>query len=433
MTLDTTKIIKVEDSLKHSYTFRIINDTIENNITQNLVLNYNNQNHEGGYFAYIYEYHMNEDQVIEFLSGNAEEINSLTTLFYYDTDYSQNQVEATFDEDCFETITIIEAQPCETGCMPGTGCPWEGEPYGPQEAVTVQVFSLDCGGGGGASGVNPWTNWYPHHTSGGTSNTNTYPGNPPATNPGEEQPIGSDDNIMTVPIFDLTPYKEEDCVFLNEALKEDDVKDAINYLKTKTSGKIEYGYKIEYKYNSTEQKYQHYPTLSTSSANALTVNIKIGGQVQGGAHNHPIKAQAIPSWVDLDWLRDCERENSKLNDGNAFSIVVVKDPDSNNPNNNITYAVTINDFHALSTQIDFERNQKKVLREPDEDDKLKIINKKFQQKFIDVQDDSEELEKRFLQVYANYGINLYKRNDTTDNWEEVVIENNVVKKNPCLN
>jgi hypothetical protein len=120
---------------------------------------------------------------------------------------------------------------------------------------------------------------------------------------------------------------------------------------------------------------------------------------------------------------------------------VVKNP--NISSSTITYAVTINDFDALGTQIDLEMNQPKVLKEPNIGAKVKIINKKFSKHFDDIADDSPALEQKFLEVFSNYGISLYKMNEITANWESLKLENpfdpnnpngnNSISSEPCSN
>lgn len=159
--------------------------------------------------------------------------------------------------------------------------------------------------------------------------------------------------------------------------------------------------------------------------------LNIGGTIQGGAHNHPKDGIAIPSWRDLNWLYNLENKSYGLNNNKAFSIIVVKNPED--VNNTITYAIAINDFNALQGQINFELNQPKIISEPDPEKKLDKIMNKFGKKFKSIQGNNTALQKKFLETFANYGIDLYKKDDNTNTWKKLKLQNNNPVEEPCNN
>ncbi|WAC02866.1 hypothetical protein N7U66_04325 [Lacinutrix neustonica] len=98
---------------------------------------------------------------------------------------------------------------------------------------------------------------------------------------------------MTAPV--LVENEDDPCDILNGLINDTKVINAINNLKAKTQGIREYGYEIEYKYDSNAEAYAYDPILKTSG-NELSVSLAIGGYIQGHAHNHPKAALSLPSW-----------------------------------------------------------------------------------------------------------------------------------------
>ncbi|WP_225037263.1 hypothetical protein [Winogradskyella sp. SM1960] len=236
---------------------------------------------------------------------------------------------------------------------------------------------------------------------------------------------------ITIPIG-KNPSNDDPCDILSQATNDTGINNAINNLKTKVNEKKEYGYKITYSYNMDAQEYQYDPVYTTSGDN-LTVSFPTGGYIQGFTHNHPKNGIAIPSWMDIHLIYEHEDVSVGLNNNKAFNIIVAKDKESNNEDDTITYAITINDFNTLQTQINFEMNQPKVLRENDPDKKLGIIMEKFGRKFNNIQDDNTALQKKFLETFANYGIDLYKRDENTNTWNKLKLQNNNPVEEPCNN
>jgi hypothetical protein len=108
---------------------------------------------------------------------------------------------------------------------------------------------------------------------------------------------------------------------------------------------------------------------------------------------------------------------------------VAKDPE--NEDDTITYAIAINDFNVLQGSINSEMNQPKIMKEPDPEEKLNKIMKKFGKKFKNIEDDNNALQKKFLQTFANYGIDLYKKDDNSNTWKKLKLVNNNPIEEPC--
>ncbi|WP_394906738.1 hypothetical protein [uncultured Mesonia sp.] len=218
MHLDTTRIIKIESQNKHSYTFMIQDSLAPEQPIRNLVLSANADNPEQ-YFAYIFSYQFSDSERIAWANGTLSNFADLVNLTVYNPDYSQVSVNG-IPADCWETIIIVPAQPCDgkdddgnrVYHMPGDGCDANQPPI---PAITMSVLSYDCQFGGGSSGPgngspggvgDPWSN--PDFGSGAgggeagnnAGNVETHP-NP--QNPDQNKAVSEFQGIATVPILNL--------------------------------------------------------------------------------------------------------------------------------------------------------------------------------------------------------------------------------------
>lgn len=60
--------------------------------------------------------------------------------------------------------------------------------------------------------------------------------------------------------------------------------------------------------------------------------------------------------------------------------------------------------------------------------------KTYKKEFFNTLNNSNALEKKFLNTFANHGINLHKFNDTTGKWEKLKLNpnnSNEVEVEPC--
>jgi hypothetical protein len=192
MELDTTKIIKIENGRKHSYTFAIAEDSLATGVTRNLVLD--SHDDRGGYRAYIYAYQLTEQQRLELERGSLTNLWNYIQLSTYTTDYEVTTFNFDVPELCTNT-TITADQPCADGdhidpanCSYTTTAP----ALAPVPGSVITTI-VGCQGGGGTSGdpslppppSENGTIWYPSTGGGGgigssgPSNTNTtgLPGN----------------------------------------------------------------------------------------------------------------------------------------------------------------------------------------------------------------------------------------------------------------
>lgn len=303
----------------------------------------------------------------------------------------------------------------------GENCPYEFSDF----IVTITYEA--CGGAGGGAGNfdhfgddnsnnNTGSPSGNNYGSGGNNNNTTYTNpNPPC------------DPRVNCPVFDDSSIKDP-CIVLTQAKENETVQNNIDFLKTKTTGKLEFAYEIERQNNAGTPSYSSIYRAGTNYG----VNVQVGGHTQGQAHNHPINGLSIPSWDDIYWTQRCEEDNTYFNNGTAFNIIVAANPA--NVSQNILYAITINDFSTLQQATNAVFNIPEILNEPDPEEKTKKIMQLFNEKFNNTPNNSVALELKYLEIFANYGINLHKFNDSTNKWEKLTVDptnpNNVTKQ-PC--
>ena len=117
----------------------------------------------------------------------------------------------------------------------------------------------------------------------------------------------------------------------------------------------------------------------------------------------------------------------------GYNITVCPNPASpNDPSTAIIYAVTVDNLATLTNQLNniFGANFDSLTAE----EKSKIyddLNYKYALEFADVQNSSSGMEKKFLELYANFGISLYKFDNSTNNWNKLNLQNNTVTTQPC--
>jgi len=294
MKLDTSQIVKVESGRRHSYTFRIVEDTLGQNRVRNLVLDFTGE--QNSYYGYIFAYSFGEVEKEAIKSGEPIDVLAFMGVESYSPDYSSQNLE--IGEDPCVTTIQVGGDTCPSGKhnlqeMLGEKCSIvNAGNYTPSyEPIHNIIIDLSCGDSGGGVGGDPgdpgnpgYPNpWQPPSTIGGvnyTENPNVH--NPPGGNDdpddGEQEEI--DDNFggpTTFPV--LEPIEEEEdelCDELNNMNKE---KPYLTMLKYKTNEEREYGYSYNNEPGATEAE------LHKNSNSHL--DIPSGGTIYGCSHTHP--------------------------------------------------------------------------------------------------------------------------------------------------
>ena len=253
-----------------------------------------------------------------------------------------------------------------------------------------------CGGSGGGS--NP-TDGSSDNTGGGDGSNNNDP-------------------YDFTPNDGSTPFQETPCNQIKNLIKPEkgNLKPDIDWLKTKVTEKKEFGVSLLKRSNANSDGYE-YSTERVESTNQYSVDIQVGGYRIGGAHSHPLKSFAIPSYGDLRWLLDCyDRANLQHRKDDAFSMIVCKSADGTIN----VYCLKINDIEKLRTEIDAIWNDPLYASYTDELEKLDEIHKKERESY---NVENPDLEKIFSQKNRNFGIDLYKAIDNTLNqWQKLELE-----------
>lgn len=265
------------------------------------------------------------------------------------------------------------------------------------------------GGGGGGTG-----------TGTGSSGSDTGPTGP-------VDPIDQ-------PIDEVVPFIVEEetlpCKTLRELIENSIVNQSIQNLKPETLSDRECAYEIYRKRDNTTQTYVYNTVLKEGTSTNSPVDV--GGDIKGNAHNHPINGQSIPSIEDIKFTMECQ-SNIFPRSAIGYNITVCPNPASPTVSNtSLIYAVTVDDLTTLTTQLNNLYGANFENLNPEMKEKLsKNIIEKFAEKFASVQNSSLDMEKKFLEIYATYGISLYKFDAITNNWNKLIIENNIVKSKPC--
>ncbi|WP_417195238.1 hypothetical protein [Bizionia sp.] len=424
-TINTEYCKEIFDGTKYTYTFPVFRDE-DNGLLENLWLI---EEADSTYTAYLVQYEftaeditalnfrqqINVENKITYIELNADElVGDIFGKYYY-------------NGACYEDLwTYQEGTRCRSTkhtFAQGNECDYWGTTDMATNGGYVLLPTLvPCGDGGGgpSNGGNP-----PDYNP---TNPNSNPNHGGGNQGGSTTPVTCKFCPELEPPIDSNDEGNDPCDNLNNVTNSNDISPDIDFLKVKSHTLQEYAYEIEYKYNSADQAYE-YNGIQVTSGQNLTVVVGTGGHIQGQAHNHPTNGQAIPSWIDLNWMLTQENNNSPFHNGNTYNIVVVQD--LVDPTKTVSYGVTISDLSALQTEVDFELSQPEIQAETIRENKLDLINKKFGKKFQRVQHDSEAMEKKFLEVYADYGVSLFKMNDDTNNWEELKLQGSEVIPVPC--
>ena len=378
-----------------SYTFKVKRKKNLDSKLENVIFS---KNKKGSFDTFLVKYPLSEEQIEALSSQEFENMKPNFQILSRESEYL--------------CITVIIYGGCtathsnEITCAP--------------ESV-IDCYNMDGGGGG--------TGYSSTGDSGTSSGTGT-------TWDGGGTDIYGD--LLTTPTGggggggeDSNPDATDPCTVLTNAKNDTKVQTAIDFLKTKTTGKQEFAYEIERKSSSISLTGSTYNTILHSGGN-FGVIVPYGIPVQGQAHNHPMNGVAIPSWDDIFWTQLCEEDNGNFNNNTAFNTVV--SPDPLNPGSTILYSITIDNITALQTATTAVFNLPRILAKPTEQEKRDEIMVMFGEKFSPLKSDTNAQEKTFLQTFGTYGITLSKFDENTGKWEKLSIDptnpNNVIKQ-PC--
>lgn len=402
--------IEIEVDHQKTFIFPIIPDN-KNEKVKNLIFT---KKLDGSYSTLIAEYNFTATQY------NADTENKLVSSSYEINEIIES-LDGVYSQQarCYATIEAI-LNPRDSGAE------------GPNTHYILVLHG--CGGGegsGSGSGTSTGSSGGSGNGSGSSGGNDSGSGGGSGTNGGAGTSSGGAGGglgpIVIAPVVPpgppLTP-----CQTLAEAINGTGlVGQAINDLKPATNSVTEKAVRIERRASPIdgEQKMSPFPIQGQD----FSTNVTTGGRTIGQAHAHPITSQSIPSFGDLNWLQGCEDNISSVCTGMAFNIIVVKD--RSNPTNTIIYAITISNFALLTQSI-----QAAIAADPkinvltDKEEQIKKMNYKMGLNFADIQNNPNEMEKKFLQIYSNFGINFSKFDQNQRTWNNLKLLNPFNPQNP---
>jgi hypothetical protein len=448
--INVDEIIEIIKDGKTTLTFSLSRN-IEYTMVENLVVLIDENGNVSGK---IIEYNLTEEDKINIelnnpiLLDNKVEYKSFTNFEILENYMLAPNGMST--SDCID-IRIIGNDVCPSGHhnleqMTGGECFYVNNgTYTPSAEVIIQVIvNADCftETGGDTTvvptvdGSTPYS-WYPT----GGNNGMTYGGYPILIGSNGEiiEPVNPIDpaesldpnfNFPTQPL--LPPNREiEPCDLLNLLINpsQGNLKQDIDWLKSKAGLLLEYGVEVERRANFDGNGYS-YPTNRVESVNQYNVSLDIAGSIIGGMHCHPKDSYNIPSFGDVKWLFDCFDRASSTRKPYVFSVIVVK---NNNGTFNV-YSLFVNDINKLTTEINSVWNDDPKYQSYNDVDKLKAIHNDQIKKF---KSSNGNLEKSFLEQFGNYGIDFYKaNNENLTSWSKVQLNSSTpnqsnVEYQPC--
>lgn len=135
-----------------------------------------------------------------------------------------------------------------------------------------------------------------------------------------------------------------------------------------------------------------------------------GTREVGQIHTHPEGTNPIFSWLDLKALKNIYHGAHEHFQDDVFLMIVCK--------NGSTYTLKVDDLETLimALQADLDNADGN-----DNDEKEDYIEEFLEIKY----NQSDNLEKTFLELYGNHGISLYKAADTNlSNWKQLELDEN---------
>lgn len=424
---DTNNIIFIEKDDYRSYTIPLIPQEDELAV-KNLVL-YQKDNEPVK--VKMMNYALTENEIDRIRNGEYVDVTNKTT--------SQSYVNATNsstswydDSGCLVTATITYTP--GTMCVNnihsfGETCLCQGgdRPTPPRIVIKYTYAFCSSGNTGGGPGVGTGTGSGPGGPGGS--------GTPPETGSGPNTPVDdeADDEVLTTPVVPgLTRPEETPCddLKLMSNPAKSNLKSKVDELKPYSivaNSSTEYGCEIKRTMNSDESF--SYVAAPIKELGKNGGKLELNPMIAATLHNHTVKGHSIPSYSDLRTLLNTYNIASNGRKAYATIFIVAQDKVSGQIN---TYAIKIDDIQLFADQMDNVWRSPQYANYPNEELKLKAIDKKDSERY-DKQ--PTQLEKAFLLQYYSFGISLYKTDDENlNNWKKLELTSQgIVDPIPCNN
>ncbi len=392
---------KITNEDYESYTFKIIK---EGGKLENILFTKNEYN-EFDVFKVNYDFTEEELKLLNSQDVKPKEIINLTS-----SDTANKIIVITF------LVSLCNHDPFDCG---GFYCGFEEVTFSMWIDDSIGIGSNGGGGGSGGSGSGG-------SGSGGGGGGGGSGGGGSANNPNSNT-NSIELSILTMPVHGIQP-SQTPCETLRDVIQNAKVDLAIQALAPKTLLKSESAYEITRKYNNQLQQYDFDTNLKEGSN--FNTTVQVGGYIKGQVHNHPSNGQSIPSIGDVHWSMDCQQEISPTT-AIGYNMVVCPNPVSPlDIDTTLLYSLTVDNLTTLTSSIDAVFNRSDLIGK-DLSEKYDKLNAEYADKFAAFQNSSEGMEKKFLELYANFGLSLYKFDKDTIKWSKLVLQNNTVTEQPC--
>ena len=401
--IDDSEVQVIETDDYHVYTFHITSPSSEYMIKNYILVEYSIDSIR--HFIADYQYEVVDDEKI---------FNSQPTLIEINNpnfSSSTNRPSTNISSDCewvayFTTETIfIQGNRC--GCDgkhlygdPECNCPNSPPTPGTNQTVNSITWKLECYTPGGGP-----TNPDPGNGSGGGGGSGD--GN-------------SGDEILTLPFYkDDGNLELDNCGKINNMMKPEfeNLVEDINLLKAHIN---ESGVERSISYKKTIDG-ESMPTISKLHAVGTHNSVKIttGGFFYGSIHVHPNGKIPMFSWRDMRLLAETYSETFSSRKKDVFMMIVCP--------NDLVYCLKIDNPQAFIDKVnEFWSNPKLGNTE---EKKITNANKIIFRKY----DSDTNKERAFLKYFKNFGISIYKANQSVSNWSKLSLNesNNLIVSEPC--
>jgi hypothetical protein len=342
---------------------------------------------------------------------------------------------------CFE-ITIISSY-CE-GCTGGScdansadGCP-AGVCYVNTSSFIICYYIGDeNGSGGGFSGVGPPGDGIGPIGGPGGDGVSIIYNDPNALQPEDPRPMTPNVKDTSVDGHNF----ENDNILPCDQLKNFSKMEPLNRKTPNLKAKID-----EIKEYASDTNFEHeviYSLMKDSNGNYGTTPLVIAsehksakprlyGYFYGAIHSHTPNLSPMFSWSDVYGLKSLFDGAAPYNKSEVTLLLVASE--SATSGNVLVYALKIDDINALTTKLNADMINPDDPNNTDIKNKIKYADSKFKEKFKDNMN-NQDLEKVFLDNFANAGISIYKaNNDELTDWNKLSLNNNPtnpITKTPC--
>ncbi|HET8809310.1 MAG TPA: hypothetical protein VFM65_03485 [Flavobacteriaceae bacterium] len=317
-------------------------------------------------------------------------------------------------------------------------CNWGGDEHvaGPNctesymyEDSTTTCYSVGGGGYGGYGGDDGGGDPPGSDGGGGAGDGSGDSGGDPPPEDCHGADCGPE--LITVPVLPV----ENDCQNL-KALSDvngQNINDQIDFLKTKldeqnsSTNPHEWGVMFKRELNGDGS---HACTNTPVEGTAHGVNLIKGWDYIGGAHIHTPNGYGMYSFGDLVQLAGFYNYASADNLPYVVSIMICNNPVyETDPTANpyIVYALKANNPSLLIAQVNNMLNSP-LYYAPTKEQKMKKI---LAAQAKGYEDNKNNLERYFLQVFGTFGVDLYKAVGDMSNWNKLSLNGTTVESIPC--